>query len=1428
MNVIDSWQHNNPNTRQYTFTRNTHSLSRLDRIYTNRNLMNRLSDWEVTDTIVPSDHKMVLTRLAPPTLPFIGPGRWTMPLALITDQELLTNIAELGKALQKELEPAMHTNTRPQTIWLEFKKQTVALIKKASKCQLGKMRNKIAAITKDIKDTEQRDDLDANQDQRSNLAILRQELQYLNQKINRNAKAQAQATWFEKGEKINKYWINIHKPRKPRDPIYALSDQTTNKMVTKSSDMAEIACKYHDNLQSKHLKHPTNPTRQSAIKNVLQQVPDTQKLNELESDLHHLISQEQVTQALRVSKNGTATGLDGLPYELWKALHDEHVRLTKKNSPSFDVTKCLTLVYNNIQKFGTNEAGDFAAGWMCPLYKKKDRTKIENYRPITLLNTDYKIMTKALATQLATHACDLLHPDQSGFVPTRSIFDPIRLAETMSSYADYMEENGAIVALDQEKAYDKIDHHYLIETLKTFRLPDLFINTISTLYKHAKTSVIINGVRSTPYLVTRGVRQGDPLSCLLFDLAIEPLAAYIRNTQAIKGYQIPNTDKTVKINLYADDTTVYLSTTDKYTDLENILSTWCEASGAKFNLEKTEIIPIGTKEHRERLIRSRRIHPDDQPLNPGIRIAEDGHPTRILGAWIGNDIEQAQPWSPILDKIKETLDRWTLANPTLDAKRLIIQMVVGGMTQFLTKAQGMPAMITKRLTTILRECLWDGKKTPPGLSLQQLMKPRQEGGINLLNIEARNQAIDLTWLNTYIDRSKKRPLWAFALDAIINCINDTGITEQNDIHTFLTTLRPSGRQKKNGKQIPRPLITLLQTAKKHNLTFAPRKLSKALKRQMPAWFHIGVPPKLYHKNKTECLRTRHRAIYVKDLLKICKRLNNVNSKHTPYPECRCKDCRQDRTRGCPNPHKCAQHAKSITGLSDELYNVYDHSKKDGLTLTHRRKEKNQKATIENGEEIIFDPTITARGSLDECFRVLQKNKQTTIIEPSYRIRNPHREQGQAIDPVHIYTDGCCLRNGKLDATCGSGVWFSENSPLNRAIKVPGTEHSNQIGEIAAIVTALQITDPTTPILIITDSRYAINGLTKHLQTWENQGWNNISNAEWFQAAAYQLRRRAAPTSFKWTKGHNGDAGNEQADALAKQGANKEQPDIINLDVPENFSLPRMKLMTLTQHAAYTTLQAQKLAPYTRHTLMNLDITRYAIQELTGHLETDASIWNNIRHPDIRRPIQNFLFKAMSGALRIGDFWSTIPNYEHRATCTHCPDTLESLNHILTECTYPTARTIWNLVKQKWPDSENNWQDIHHGHILGCGNIQPNIIEDAGENAAKKSGAARLKRILISESAYLIWALRCERAIGGRTHQQSTVTNRWLNQIITRLNIDRRLAISSKKPNTVTKVKHTWTPILDHPNTLPSNWTTKLEVLVGITLSRPPEVTGETR
>ena len=742
------------------------------------------------------------------------------------------------------------------------------------------------------------------------------------------------------------------------------------------------------------------------------------------------------------------------------------------------------------------------------------------------------------------------------------------------------------------------------------------------------------------------------------------------------------------------------------------------------------------------------------------------------------------------------------------------------MTQFLTKAQGMPHTVVKSLHTIIRNFLWDGKKTPPGMSLNSLMKPIQKGGINLLDLEARNQAIELTWLKSYIDRSHNRPTWTFAVDAIINCINTNGITTPNDIHTFLTTLRPSGRPRRNGKQTPRPLVTLIQTAKKFNLTFAPRKLSKSLKRQMPAWFHIGVPPRLYHKSKTECLRTKHKAVHMRDLVRISRRLNRADSNHEPTEDCKCPPCKKDRRLNCKNPHRCASTARDITGLTEEKYNIAIHPPKDGLTLTHRRMEKNQKAVIEKNDEIIFDPTITTRNSLDECFRVLAENPDA-LPQPAYRLSNPRREQGQPTNPTVVFTDGSCEKNGKLDAICGSGIWFGENDPRNQAIRTPGQQQSNQIGEIVAIIVALQQTDPTSPLTIISDSRYAIDGLTKHLGTWEDNGWVNIKNAEWLQLAAYHLRRRAAPTSFKWVKGHANNLGNERADDLANQGAHKPHPDEINRDIPENFQLRGVKLTTLTQKIAYDAIRWRQTTPYTRQTLMNLDITRHAIRDITNNLETDESLWNNLRHPDIRRPIQHFLYRAMAGSLRIGDFWNNIPNLEPRAKCTNCVDTIESLEHILTECPSTENSTIWNLVRQTWPDAHANWTAPTIGHILGCGNITPKM-NNAGTPTARQRGEARLKRIIISESTYLIWTLRCDRVIGGHHLNKTAITTRWKNAIVNRLDIDRRLANAKRKEYPKKKVENTWSPVVSDLSTLPTDWTTNLEVLVGIKLSRPPE------
>jgi hypothetical protein len=187
-----------------------------------------------------------------------------------------------------------------------------------------------------------------------------------------------------------------------------------------------------------------------------------------------------------------------------------HKRASKENHESLDIIKLLTSVFISIQMDGTEET-NFAEGWMCPIYRKKDKCDISNYRPITVLNTDYKILTKALTTQLARVAPSMIHPDQAGFMAGRSILDQVELSKTIIALAEASKVNGAIIALDQEKAYDKIHPDYLFKAMATFGIPDTFIRTVKHLYETAETTVIINGIQSAPFKITRGVRQGDPL-----------------------------------------------------------------------------------------------------------------------------------------------------------------------------------------------------------------------------------------------------------------------------------------------------------------------------------------------------------------------------------------------------------------------------------------------------------------------------------------------------------------------------------------------------------------------------------------------------------------------------------------------------------------------------------------------------------------------------------------------------------------------------------------------------------------------------------------------------------------------------------------------------------------------------------------------------
>ena len=717
-----------------------------------------------------------MVRYAPRDAPFIGKGRWSWPQALLEDKKLVKKIIARGISLQLDVAQWKADNinrerTNPQLMWETFKSDIRKTAKEHAKNSTHKIKVKLRALDEDRKSTAAARDFKNNEARQTEEAFLANEIAHLERASAKTRKEIFRARRNNHGERLGSIWSAMSKSKKPRDPIYRLKIPNSNppQYERNTKRMAKLARDYHENLQSDGIPHTENRDAHSQkTDQILQEIPNAQKLNEPElSPMNWQIKRNQVEEAIHLAKCTSAPGMDGCPYELWKKLKDEHNEALNKNTPSFDITGTLMEVFNDIQKNGVDPRTEFSLGWMCPIYKKKDPTDISNYRPITLLNTDYKLLTKVLALQLTDSVQFLIHPDQVGFIPRRSIFNHIRLANAIINYAELTEEDGAIIALDQEKAYDKIRHDYLWETINTFGLPKPFTNMVKALYKDACTVVVINGVMSEPYLVIRGVRQGNPLSCPLFDLAIKPLACKIRNDPRITGVQIPGQAERITIKLFADDANLYLNKDDRFDHIQNTLDDWCGASGAKFNIEKMEIIPIGTTAHRQRVIAQRKINEQDlSPLTNRIHIAKDGESIRMLGAWIGNQANNDTPWETIIDKINGNLVKWKRLHPTLNGRKQIIQAVVGGHTQFLTNAQGMPTHIESAIKKIVSGFMWDNNSSPR-IANDTLCRPIHQGGLNLLDITTRNEAIDIIWLKKYLNFSSSRPTWAAITDIIV-------------------------------------------------------------------------------------------------------------------------------------------------------------------------------------------------------------------------------------------------------------------------------------------------------------------------------------------------------------------------------------------------------------------------------------------------------------------------------------------------------------------------------------------------------------------------------------------------------------------------------------------------------------------------------------
>ena len=166
---------------------------------------------------------------------------------------------------------------------------------------------------------------------------------------------------------------------------------------------------------------------------------------------------------------------------------------------------------------------------------------LKNWQPISVPNPDYKICTKFLANRLRKVLLLILREDQTSGVPGRSIFENLFLVQDTIDYVPHKEIAAAVISLNQEKAFDHVNHEFLQCVLERFHFGPTFRQWVPVLYHNIDSVVINNGWLSSAFVLQRGVQQGCPLSPLLYCLVAETLGQAIRRDPSIEGISLPGT-----------------------------------------------------------------------------------------------------------------------------------------------------------------------------------------------------------------------------------------------------------------------------------------------------------------------------------------------------------------------------------------------------------------------------------------------------------------------------------------------------------------------------------------------------------------------------------------------------------------------------------------------------------------------------------------------------------------------------------------------------------------------------------------------------------------------------------------------------------------------------------------------------------------------
>ena len=716
--LSDVWRTRNEHTRRYSWSRGGRTASRIDYALVSKGIEQEIENTCYLQSIL-TDHSAFYLSIQDRSSSR-GAGYWKMNTSILENEEHKISIAE-------ELQKLINASAGKRAVdrWEYIKSKIAKYIKELSKRCADEKKNTIASLCEKVQEYEENFPLsEVNYEAYLNTKA---DLNDISLERARNLIFKSRTRWYEEGERNTKYFFNLEKSRYNAKTCMKVLKED-GELITEEKEILEELEKYYRDLYKKEDGVSFN------ITNTLNHVISEQDYE----DCKRLLSEAELKQAVDKLKSGRTPGEDGLPAEFYKAfwsqLEEVFVNLCRyceENHKLPETTR--TGILNLLPKQG------------------KDARYIKNRRPITLLNVDYKLIEKALAIRMDKVLKYLIHRDQTGFMKDRRIAANIRKVFDLMYYCNEENLPGVILNLDFAKCFDKIDFSCIEGSFRYFNFPEYMITWVKTLYDGFMVKIQNNGRFSQKFDVKKSVHQGGCASVQIFLLCAEVLAREIRQCESIKGFPIE--DIVLLLNQYADDMNVASQYEEEsISKIIEIIENYKNHSGFTLSYEKTDLFRIGSLKESEAKLYTRN------------QIAWTNDPINVLGITVGHTEESIHlNYEGVIRKAIAVLQSWKQRSLSLLGKVCVVNTLVASL--FVYKMQVLPRIPEKFVTQMysaISAFLWNDRKAKIGLSTLQLSK--KHGGLNLIDLRARDDAMKISWIY-YILKDRKVAVLAYRVIA---------------------------------------------------------------------------------------------------------------------------------------------------------------------------------------------------------------------------------------------------------------------------------------------------------------------------------------------------------------------------------------------------------------------------------------------------------------------------------------------------------------------------------------------------------------------------------------------------------------------------------------------------------------------------------------